>query len=337
MSATSLPAADPYGRDADQPATIPLPGWKEILLRVWQEFGRDRILLVAAGVTFYLLLAMVPALSAVVSTYGLFTDPPSVQQHLAFLHAYLPDGGREIVAEQLGRLSSQADPRLGFTLAASLALALWSANAGVKALFESMNVAYDEAEKRGFVRLTLISLGFTVGGIVLLLAIIAVTLVLPLALERVGLGSQAERLVRIGSPATLFVAALVALSALYRWGPSRAEARWRWITPGAVIAVFVAGIASALFSWYVARFGSYNETYGSLGAVIGFMTWLWIMVAFVIAGAELNAQMEHQTAQDSTTGPTQPIRYGANQGVRTFRCSNGSIEACVVPTMHHGE
>ncbi len=248
MSATSLPAADPYGRDADQPTTIPLPGWKEIVLRVWQEFSRDRILLVAAGVTFYLLLAMVPALSAVVSTYGLFTDPPSVQQHLAFLHAYLPDGGREIVAEQLGRLSSQADSRLGFTLAASLALALWSANAGVKALFESMNVAYDEAEKRGFVRLTLISLGFTVGGIVLLLAIIAVTLVLPLALERVGLGSQAERLVRIGSPATLFVAALVALSALYRWGPSRAEARWRWITPGAVIAVFVAGIASALFS-----------------------------------------------------------------------------------------
>ena len=170
-----------------------------------------------------------------------------------------------------------------------------------------MNVAYDEAEKRGFVRLTLISLGFTVGGIVLLLAIIAVTLVLPLALERVGLGSQAERLVRIGSPATLFVAALVALSALYRWGPSRAEARWRWITPGAVIAVFVAGFASALFSWYVARFGSYNETYGSLGAVIGFMTWLWIMVAFVITGAELNAEMEHQTAQDSTTGPAEPI------------------------------
>ena len=306
MSSTAQ-SIHPKGRDARTPTGIPAPGWKEILLRVYKEFTNDRILLVAAGATFYLLLAMVPALTALVSLYGLFSEPANVQQHMAFIQDFMPDGGREILADQLGRLSAQPSKGLGFALIISLALAFWSSNAGMKALFESMNVAYDESEKRGFVKLTMTSLAFTVGAIVLLLAIIGVTVVMPLVVESLGLGSLTELVVKIGSALVLVLAALVGLSALYRWGPSRSEAKWKWITPGAVIAVVVAALASLLFSWYVTNFGSYNETYGSLGAIIGFMTWLWIMVAFVITGGEINAEMEHQTRKDTTTGPERPM------------------------------
>lgn len=306
MSATAA-AMDPRGRNAHTPTDIPAPGWKEILTRVYKEFTKDRVLLVAAGVTFYLLLAMVPAMTAFISVYGLFADPATVQQHIAFINDYVPGGGQEIIGEQLTRLSQQPNSGLGIALAVSLLLALWSANAGMKALFEAMNVAYDEREKRGFVKLTLTSLLFTLGAIVMLLAIIGVVVVMPLVVEMIGLGAMAELIVKIGSAIVLIIAALLALSALYRWGPSRAEARWRWITPGAVIAVVVAMIGSLLFSWYVANFGSYNETYGSLGAIIGFMTWLWIMAAFIITGGEINAEMEHQTRRDTTTGPEQPL------------------------------
>jgi membrane protein len=306
MSATSA-ATHPLGRDAHRPTDIPAPGWKEILLRVSKEFGKDRVMLVAAGVTFYLLLAMVPAMTAFISLYGLFADPATVKEHISFINDYMPGGGQEIVSEQLTRLSEQPSSGLGIALAISLAVALWSANAGMKALFEAMNVAYDEAEKRGFVKLTLTSLAFTLGAIVLLLAIIGVVVVMPIVVESLGLGAMTELVVKIGSAIVLIVAALVALSALYRWGPSRSEAKWKWITPGAIVAVVIAMIGSLLFSYYVANFGSYNETYGSLGAIIGFMTWLWIMTTFVITGGELNAEMEHQTRKDTTTGTEQPL------------------------------
>lgn len=306
MSATAA-AIDPRGREAHKPTDIPAPGWKEILVRVYKEFTRDRVLLVAAGATFYLLLAMVPAMTAFISVYGLFADPATVQQHIAFINDYVPGGGQEIIGEQLTRLSQQPNTGLGIALAVSLAIALWSANAGMKALFEAMNVAYDEREKRGFVKLTLTSLTFTIGAIILLLAIIGVVVVMPLVVEMIGLGAMTELLVKIGSAIVLIIAMLLALSALYRWGPSRSEAKWKWVTPGAVIAVVIAMIGSLLFSWYVANFGSYNETYGSLGAIIGFMTWLWIMTAFIITGGEINAEMEHQTRRDTTTGPEQPL------------------------------
>jgi len=306
MSANAA-ATHPVGRDAQKPTDIPAPGWKEILTRVFKEFTKDRVMLVAAGTTFYLLLAMVPAMTAFISVYGLFADPASVQEHIAFIQDYMPGGGKELIGEQLTRLSQQPNAGLGFALAISLALALWSANAGMKALFEAMNVAYDESEKRGFVKLTLTSLAFTLGAIVLLLGIIGVVVVMPLVVESIGLGSLTELVVKIGSAVVLIVAALVGLSALYRWGPSRREAQWKWITPGALVAVAIAMIGSLLFSWYVANFGSYNETYGSLGAIIGFMTWLWIMVAFVITGGELNAEMEHQTREDTTTGAEKPL------------------------------
>ncbi|WP_442880227.1 YihY/virulence factor BrkB family protein [Aurantimonas sp. A2-1-M11] len=260
-------------------------------------------MLIAAGVTYYLLLAMVPGLSALISIYGLFFDPATIQDHTQMLSGIVPGGGMEILEEQMERLASGGRTTLGITFAISLAIALWSANAGMKSLFEAMNVAYEEYETRGFVKLTMTSLAFTLSGIVGIICMIAVVVVVPSVLNLIGLGSVTEWLIRIGSYAGLFVLASLAIAALFRWGPDRANAKWKWITPGTILSVMVILAVSGLFSWYVANFGSYNETYGSLGALIGFLTWIWLAVTILIVGGELNSEMERQTAKDTTTPP----------------------------------
>ena len=299
--------ADPLGRDATRPREIPIRGWRHILVRVYHAFNQNFTLLVAAGVTFYLLLSMVPALTALVSIYGLFNDPAAVSQQLDFIQVWLPAGARDILSDQLGRLVGQSQHRLSLALLTSLAVALWSANAGTKALLQAMNVAYGETETRSLLRVLLVSMTFTIGGILMLLLLITVMVVLPAVLGWFDLPDASGFWLQLASTAVLALAALLALSVLYRWGPSRESARWRWITPGAVLALVGAFAASSAFGWYVSSFASYNRTYGSLGAVIGFMTWLWIMAALVVTGAELNAEMEHHTARDSTVGPDRPL------------------------------
>ena len=301
------PNLDPDGHDARRPSEIPARGLKQVGKRLIAEVSDDRLLLVSAGITFFLLLAMVPALTALVSIYGLVADPASVREQMGLIEGLLPGGARDVLSEQLTRLSEQANTRLGLALALSIVLALWSANAGVKGMFEGMNVAYDEKEQRGFLRLTFVSLTFTVGLIALIVAALGVSVVLPLALERLGLGGGGSLAAQVGGIALLALVAFTVLAALYRWGPSRRPAQWQWITPGALIAGALGIIASGLFSWYVANFGSYDKTYGSLGAIIGFMTWAWIMVVCVMLGAEINAEMEHQTAADTTRGATRPM------------------------------
>ncbi|MBP0617815.1 YihY/virulence factor BrkB family protein [Jiella mangrovi] len=295
------------GLDAASPGEIPPAGWKDVLWRIYQEISDDRVMLIAAGVTYYLLLAMVPALSALVSVYGLFADPSTIQQQISMLSSFVPGGGMDIIGEQLTRLSQQDNATLGVTFVISLALALWSANAGMKALFEAMNVAYDEHEERGFVKLTLISLAFTLAAVVSAILFIVVVVLLPIVLEFVGLGQSTEWLVRIASYVGMAVVVSLAVASLYRWGPCRANAQWKWITPGVILTMMLVMIVSVLFSWYVANFGSYNKTYGSLGALIGFMTWIWISSTILIIGGELNSEMEHQTARDTTTGPERPL------------------------------
>jgi membrane protein len=296
---------DGRGRNATGPTDIPAPGWKDIFRRVYEEIGRDRVLLVAAGVTFYLLLAFAPALAALISLYGLFADPATISEHVSLLQGMVPGGAMEILEDQLTRLSAQGQTKLGLTSGLSLAVALWSANAGVKSLFDAMNVAYGEEEKRSFLKLNLVSLAFTISTITAVIVLVGAAIVLPVLLE--GFGEYADLISRIASIAALAVVLIIALAALYRWGPSRETAKWRWITPGALLTIVVTIIASVLFSWYVANFGSYNATYGSLGTVVGFMTWMWITMIIVICGAELNSEAEHQTARDSTTGPEQPL------------------------------
>jgi len=299
--------ADASGRTAESPWDIPTRGWVAVLKRTYSEFNNDRLMAVAAGVTFYALLAIFPAIGAFVSLYGLVADRATLAEHLDILASVMPSGGLDIIAEQLTRLTAQKNTALGLGFIAGLGVALWSANAGIKAMFDALNVAYDERETRSFFRLNAISLTFTAGAILFLLLGLGAMAIVPLVLGSFGLPGLSERLISIARWPVLFVMATFGLSILYRYGPSRADAKWRWITPGSVLAALFWLAASFAFSWYAANFASYNETYGTLGAAIGFMTWIWLSTAIVLLGAELNAEAEHQTARDSTTGPPRPL------------------------------
>lgn len=295
------------GRDADTPTEIPARGWKDILWRTYEEFNKDRIMSVAAGVTYYALLALFPAIAALVSIYGLFADPGTIQDHLNTLAGILPGGALDIIREQVIRIASQGSGTLGFGFIFGLGLSLWSANAGMKAIFDALNIVYGEEEKRSFIKLNMLSLFFTLSAIAFILVALVGIIVLPIVLNFIGLGSGTEWLVSLARWPILLIGVVFGLSLIYRFGPSRDKAEWRWVTPGGIVAAILWLAVSMLFSWYVANFGSYNETYGSLGAVIGFMTWIWLSTIVVLLGAEINAEMEHQTAEDTTEGSEQPM------------------------------
>ncbi|MET3971361.1 MULTISPECIES: YihY/virulence factor BrkB family protein [Bradyrhizobium] len=295
------------GRHATSPAEIPARGWKDILWRLYGNIGEHRILALAAGMTYYSLLAIFPAIAALVAIYGFFSDPGSIAKHLDDVSGFIPGGAVDVAREQLTRVATKSDRTLGFTFAIGLAISLWSANAAMKSLFDTLNIVYGEEEKRGLVKLNAISLGFTVGGIAFVLAALGAVVVIPVVLQYVGLSNATDLLVRIGRWPALFVALALALACIYRFGPSREAPRWTWITWGSAAATILWLAASAIFSFYTANFGSFNATYGSLGAVIGFMTWLWISAIVILLGAELNAEMEHQTARDTTTGKPKPL------------------------------
>lgn len=307
MAVAGAPSEFGHGRNAITPSQMTWEGWKDILWRVWSEFSTDRVMLIAAGATFYLLLALFPALAAFVSIYGVVADPVTIADHIAFLGGLLPSGGVELISTQLRSLASQNEGALSFAFIFGLGFALWSANNGIKTLFEAMNIAYDESEKRSFVTVNLVSLLFTLGAIVVAIFFIVSVGVVPVVLAYVGLGHITEILISLLRWPVLFVAAAFAIALLYRYGPSRERAKWRWVNWGSVIATAFWLLASVLFSWYLANFADYNATYGSLGAAIGFMMWTWISVVIIILGAELNSELEHQTARDSTTGPELPM------------------------------
>ncbi len=301
-------ASDPdRGRHADTPADIPLRGWGDILLRVYNNIGKGRVITIAAGVTFYSLLAMFPAIAAVVAIYGLYADPAAISRNLDSLSGLLPGGAIDVIRDQMTRIASRDKSTLGLAFAIGLLVSLWSANAGIKSLFDSLNLVYDEEEKRGLIKLNLVSLMFTVAAMVFGLFGIAAVVVLPVALNYIGLGGATDLIIRIGRWPILFVLVALALAFIYRYGPSRSKPKWRWITWGSAFAALAWIAVSVLFSWYAANFGSYNQTYGSLGAVIGLMIWLWLSTIVILLGAQLDAEMEHQTARDTTTGPPKPL------------------------------
>jgi membrane protein len=295
------------GRRANTPSEIPAKVWKDILWRVYHNIPEHRVISIAAGVTFYVLLAIFPGIAALVAIYGLFADPSSIGQHLNDLSGVLPGGATEVVGDQLTRLTSQPRSQLGFALVFGVAISLWSANAGMKALFDALNIVYSERESRSFIRLNLISLAFTLGAIVFMMVALSAIAVLPLALGYLGLSGAIEWLIAIGKWPLLLVVIAFGIALIYRYGPSREEPQWRWVSWGSALAAVLWLVTSLLFSWYASHFGSYNKTYGSLGGAIGFMTWMWISFVVILIGAELDAEMEHQTAKDTTTGPAKPL------------------------------
>ncbi|MCJ2046600.1 YihY/virulence factor BrkB family protein [Methylobacterium sp. J-078] len=294
------------GRGARKPSEIPAKGWKDIGLRVFHDISENNIVSVAAGVTFYVLLAIFPAIAALVSCYGLVADVATINDQLASLQGVVPSGALEIIGEQVKRIAAKGDTTLGLTFFTGIVLSVWSANGGMKAVFSALNIVYEERERRSFVWLNLRSLTFTAGALLFIILALIGIVVVPAAINILGLSAHAWYIALLRWP-VLLVAVLGGLALLYRYGPSRDAPRWRWVTWGSAVAA-VGWVATSLgFSWYVANFGKYNETYGSLGAVIGFMTWIWISTTIVLLGAEINAEMEHQTEADTTRGPEQPL------------------------------
>ena len=301
----ATPLEDGHGRSATTPSEIPVRGWKDILLRIYEGISEDRILANAAAVTFYTLLALFPGIAALVSIYGLFADPGSIATLLDAVSGILPGGAVDVIRDQLTRLTSQGSTSLGVSFIIGLVISLWSANGGIKALFDALNAVYEEKEKRSFIRLNATSMVFTIGMIAFLVIALVGVVALPVALNY--LPSLLGSVLNIARWPVLLMLVAFGLSLIYRYGPSRREPRWRWVTWGSAFAAVVWLAASALFSWYAANFGSFNKTYGSLGAVIGFMTWIWLSVIVILIGAKLNAETEHQTARETTGGPEKPL------------------------------
>lgn len=277
----------------DEPVVAFKPlGWRQTVVRVYQEIGDDKVMLVAAGVTYYFLLALVPSLSVLVSIYGLFTDQATVNQQVALLDGILPTGGIDIIRDQLERLTSGSSGQLSLTLIVSLLIAFWSAGAGIRAMIDAMNIAYDVTERRPFIKLNLVAVSFTLGAFVAAVVFVGVLLVLPPLLHLFALDKGFEWLVRTVGYLLMLLIALVGLEALYHWGPHGRRERWHWVTPGALVAILGVTVVSVAFSWYAAHISNYNATYGSLGALVGFLTWIWLTVTIIIVGAEVNSELE---------------------------------------------
>ena len=295
------------GRFADGPSEIPYLGWRDISIRVYKSLGENRIISLAAGVTFYAILAIFPGLAALVSIYGLFADPSVIADDVNNLRAILPPDVLNIMGEEMQTLIGHGQATLGVTLALSLLISLWSANSGMKALLDALNIVYHETEKRGFVRLNAIALAFTTGMLASGLLALAAVAVLPVALSYLHLDAATTQLLDNLRWPILLVFIALGVAVIYRYGPSREDARWRWVSWGSIVASVLWIAASMLFSWYTTSFGNYDKTNGSLGAAIVFMTWIWISNIVVLLGAELDAEMEHQTMRDTTTGRPRPL------------------------------
>lgn len=301
-------AAQPdRGRQSTSPLHIPWAGWKDILWRTWRRIDDDRLLANAAGVVFFGLLAVFPAITALVSFYGLFANPSAISDNLQALALLLPAGTFQIIEDQVARVVSNGNTALGAAFLFGLLLAIWSANAGVKAIIDALNVAYEEREKRSFIRLNLVALTFTIAGIAALLLMVGAVVAFPLALDHLGLAPESKPIIAFARWPCLLVTLLAALALLYRFGPSRRAPRWEWMSIGAVTAAILWISGSALLSWYLSDFANYDATYGSLGAAIGLMTWMWMSAIVVLFGAELNSEIERQTLRDTTIGHAKPL------------------------------
>ncbi|MEO6628126.1 MAG: YihY/virulence factor BrkB family protein [Aquihabitans sp.] len=300
------PTQDRPGGGATQPTGIPAKGWKDVLLRVKVEAKRDNVPLLGAGVAFYALLALVPALVAIVSIYGLVASPADVQRQITKSLSAAPTEVRNLLQEQLTSIVQTSKGGLGIGAVIGILLALWSASSGMNHLIAAINTAYDEEETRGFVKLRGTALVFTVGAVVGLVVAIGAIAIVPAAMRAAGVGSAGQLTVSILRWPILGGLMLVGLSALYRYAPDRDDPQWSWVSVGSVFAVVGFIVASGLFSVYTSNFASFGETYGSLGSIIVVMLWLMISATVIILGAEVNAETEHQTAHDTTEGEPEP-------------------------------
>ncbi len=322
------------GRLAQRPEHIPHKGWVDIFWRLGMSYFGDRIGFLSGGVTFFVMLSLFPTLAAFVTIYGLFADPADASARLYFLYSVMPSGVAKFLADEMNRLATNSNTQLTFTLVWTLALSLWSANGAIKVLFYGLNVAYHEVEKRNFVRYNLMCMAFTVGGLASILLTAAMIVGVPLVLGVFGWAAEWSYLAPFRWP-LLLVVYVAAMTLIYRMGPCRQKARWRWLTPGAIFAALLSLTLSLIFSWYLQTFVR-TASYGPLAAMMGFLLWTWLSVQIILMGAELNAEIEHQTAIDTTTGA--PLAIGERGAVvaDTVGPKRGS-PAALAFTMRHAE
>jgi membrane protein len=296
------------GRHATQPGDIPWQGWRRVIRRTYLEIVSDRISLVAAGCAFYATLALFPTITMLISIYGLVFDPKTVEPQLQVIQELLPPAAFSLIADRVHALVSQEKASLGFSVLVSTMIALWSSSTGTKSLLSALNMAYEERERRSFLRFQVLGLSMTLCGILGAIVALVILVFLPVAIEFVGLDAYSKAVLRIASFGLLIAFVMTSLSLLYYFGPSRQSARWYWITPGSSLATLLWLAASVLFSLYVGHIASYDTSYGPIGAVVGVMMWFWVSAYAVLLGAELNAELELQTSEDTTTGP--PKTFG---------------------------
>lgn len=296
------------GRHAQTPAQVPPRGWWQILRRTIREASADNLGLVAAGVSFYAFLALVPLLGALVLTYGLFVDPADAAEHIQALTAALPADAAGIIKDQLSSIVDTAAGKKGLGLALALLLAFYGAMKGAGAIVVALNIVYEEEEKRGFLRSTLVNAAITGGAALLATALVMAGSVTVLVEDWTrGLGPVALLLIKLLSWLVTAALASAAIATLYRYAPSRDAAKWSWLTPGSIAATLGLVAATAAFGFYAARFGDYNATYGALGSVVVLLMWLYISAYVLVLGGELNAELERQTEADTTRGPEKPL------------------------------
>jgi len=305
--------ADPRGRQAAKPSDIPKQGWMDIGKRVWADISKYEVSVVSAGVAFNLFFALFPALAAAISLYGLVADPATVEQQLGVIGGVMPADMTKMVGDQLNGLARASEGTLGVSLVVSLAVALWGATRGIKGMMSGLNIVYEEDESRGFLKYNLTALALTFAAIVFGILALVMVAAVPAILDFLPVGKGIRELLSFLRWPLLAVFLLVGLAVTYRYAPSRAEPRWRWVSWGAVVAAALWLIGSGLFSLYAAKFGDFNKTYGSMAAVAVTLLWFQLSAFVVLLGGLINAEMEHQTARDTTKGPERPMgARGAN-------------------------
>jgi membrane protein len=295
------------GVAARRPTQIPLRGWKQIVKRAWAENKADNMPIIGGGVAFFGFLAVFPALIALISLYGLVASPDTVARQVESFAGQLPSSARGLIADQLQSIVHNSGGALTVGLVISIIAALWSASGGVNHLITAINLAYDEVETRGFVRLRLTSLALTLGAILFVMITLGLVAVVPAVLGALHLGIVGTVLAQVVRWLLLLAVMAGALAVLYRIAPDRDAPRFSWVSLGSVVVTVVWAAVSLLFSFYVDNFGSYDKTYGTIAGVIVLMLWLYLTCYLVLLGAEINAEAEHQTAQDTTEGQPAPM------------------------------
>lgn len=295
-----------HGRHARKPTHIPRSGWFQVLKRVKDDIGRDHVSLVAAGVAFYSLLAVFPAIVAVISLWGLLFDSQQISQQISSVSHLLPQQAAEIVRQQAQQASSGNSTGMGLAAIGGILLAIYSASRGIKGLMDGLNIVYEEQEKRGFLKKAAIILGLTLGAIVMAVVTLGTITAVPVLVKMLGLGGVVGTTINLLRWPLLLVVVMLTLGVLFRYAPDRKKPRWQWVRVGSVAAVLLWLIGSIGFSLYVRNIASYNETYGSLGAVVILLMWFWLSAFIVLMGAALNSELERQTQCDTTVGDDQP-------------------------------